>query len=114
MRCPRRSGTTMLASSFEQFLANKTRAMNKSGVHAHDWMPAALAFNDVQRVFYATFAGALQPGAHSLTSSVRTLKLFRILGPNELVMGTSAASRPRAINTRPMRGIPLRGSNVYQ
>src|SRR5262249_17780502 len=35
----------------------------------------------------------------SLTSSVRTLKLFRVLGPKVLLMATSAASRPRAINT---------------
>jgi hypothetical protein len=57
---------------------------------------------------------AFQPLHPSLTSSVRTLKLFRVLGPKVLLMATSAASRPRAINTRPMRGILLRASKVYQ
>lgn len=57
---------------------------------------------------------ALQPVHPSLTSSVRTLKLFRVLGPKVLLMATSAASRPRAINTRPMRGVLLRASKMYQ
>jgi len=57
---------------------------------------------------------ALQPDCPSLTSSVQTLKLFRVLGPKVLLMATSAASRPRAINTRPMRGVLLRASKVYQ
>jgi len=49
----------------------------------------------------------------SCTWSVRTLKLTSVLGPKALLMGTSAASRPHAINTLPMRGILLRASNVY-
>jgi hypothetical protein len=53
---------------------------------------------------------ALQPVHPSLTSSVRTLKLFRVLGPKVLLMAASAASRPRAINTRPIRGVLLRAS----
>src|SRR5271157_4472500 len=48
---------------------------------------------------------AFRPLHPSLTSSVRTLKLFRVLGPKVLLMAASAASRPRAINTRPIRGI---------
>src|SRR5580693_4905607 len=38
----------------------------------------------------------------SAISSVQTLKLSRKFGPNEVTMATSDASRPRAINTRPM------------
>ncbi len=48
------------------------------------------------------------------TSSVQTLKLDSVLRPNVLLIATSAASRPRAMRTRPMRGTLLRGSNVYQ
>jgi hypothetical protein len=36
------------------------------------------------------------------------------LGPNVIAIATSAASRPRAISTRPMRGVLLRGSKVCQ
>lgn len=50
----------------------------------------------------------------SLNSSVHTLKLFSVLGPKVLLIGTSAASRPRAISTRPMRGVLFRASKVYQ
>jgi two-component sensor histidine kinase len=52
--------------------------------------------------------------AHQMTSSVQTLKLTSVLGPKVWVMGTSAASRPCAIRTRPIRGMLLRASNVYQ
>ena len=48
------------------------------------------------------------------TSSVQTLKLKRVLGPKVWVIGTSAASRPWAIRTRPIRGMLLRASKVYQ
>src|ERR1700730_8769092 len=48
------------------------------------------------------------------SSSVQTLKLTSVLGPNVWVIGTSAASRPCAIRTRPMRGVLLRASKVYQ
>ena len=48
------------------------------------------------------------------TSSVQTLKLVKVLGPNVLLIATSAASRPRAISTLPMRGVLLRASKVYQ
>ena len=50
----------------------------------------------------------------SLNSSVHTLKPFSVLGPKVLLIGTSAASRPRAISTRPMRGVLFRASKVYQ
>jgi hypothetical protein len=48
------------------------------------------------------------------TSSVHTLKLVSVFGPNVLVIATSTASRPRAISTRPVRGILLRGSKTCQ
>ena len=50
-----------------------------------------------------------QPAA---TSSVHTLKLVNVLAPNALLSATSAASRPRAISTLPMRGMLLRASKV--
>ena len=43
----------------------------------------------------SSIAAALQSVHPSLTSSVRTLKLFRVLGPKVLLMAASAASRPR-------------------
>src|SRR5262249_49542232 len=51
---------------------------------------------------------------HQATSSVQTLKLTSVFGPNVWVIGTSDASRPWAINIRPIRGTLLRGSNVCQ
>ena len=48
------------------------------------------------------------------SSSVQTLKLTRMFGPKVWVIGTSAASRPWAIRTRPIRGMLLRASKVYQ
>lgn len=51
---------------------------------------------------------------HLLTSSAQTLKLFSVVGPNVLLIATSAASRPRAISTRPIRGTLNRASKVYQ
>src|SRR6185312_17473921 len=46
------------------------------------------------------------------TSSVHTLKLVKVAGPKLLLSATSAASRPRAINTLPMRGVLWRASKV--
>ena len=46
------------------------------------------------------------------TSSIQTRKLFRVFGPNVVVMATSAASRPRAINALPTRGVLFLGSNM--
>jgi len=54
------------------------------------------------------------PSQPVTTSSVQTLKLTSVLGPNVVAMATSIASRPLAIRTRPIRGTLLRGSNVYQ
>src|SRR6185369_4398673 len=47
-------------------------------------------------------------------SSVRTMKLSRVVGPKVMMSATSAASLPLAMRIRPMRGMLLRGSNVYQ
>src|SRR2546430_10020181 len=49
-----------------------------------------------------------------LITSVQTLKLSSVLGPNVLLIATSAASRPRAMSTRPIRGTLFRGSKMYQ
>jgi hypothetical protein len=51
---------------------------------------------------------------HDAASSVQTLKLTSVFGPNVWVIGTSEASRPCAIRTRPIRGMLLRGSNICQ
>jgi hypothetical protein len=48
------------------------------------------------------------------SSSVHTLKLTSVFGPKVWVIGTSAASRPWAIKTRPIRGMLLRATKVYQ
>ena len=48
------------------------------------------------------------------SSSIQTRKPLRVLGPKVWVSGTSAASRPRAISTRPRRGALLRGSKAHQ
>ena len=72
----------------------------------------ASLFPDCLHLGSATNAAAHRPAPS--TSSVQTLKLFRVLGPNVLLIATSAASRPRAISTRPIRGTLLRASKVYQ
>ncbi len=43
-----------------------------------------------------------------LTSSVQTVKPASVLGPNVLLIATSVASRPRAMSTRPIRGMLFR------
>jgi|HubBroStandDraft_1064217.scaffolds.fasta_scaffold22949_4 hypothetical protein len=48
------------------------------------------------------------------TWSVHTLNPLKTLGPNAVLMATSAASRPRAMRTRPTRGVLCRASKVYQ
>ena len=57
-------------------------------------------------------------GAHAAawagTSSVTTLNPVSTQGPKEVEMATSVASRPRAINMRPMRGSLCLASKVYQ
>lgn len=47
-------------------------------------------------------------------SSVITLKLASVHGPNEVTIATSVASRPRAIRMRPIRGMLWRASKVCQ
>ena len=48
------------------------------------------------------------------TSSVTTLKPMSFAGPKLVESATSVASRPRAMSTRPMRGLLWRASKVYQ
>src|SRR5512132_1404946 len=43
-----------------------------------------------------------RPLGQPSTSSVQTLKLVSVFGPKVVLIATSAASRPRAISTRPM------------
>ena len=45
---------------------------------------------------------------------IEYLEGLGVLGPNVLLIATSAASRPRAISTRPIRGVLWRASKVYQ
>src|SRR5262249_33532751 len=47
-------------------------------------------------------------------SSVCTAKRLSTFGPKVVLNATSAASRPRAITIRPMRGTLCRASNAYQ
>jgi hypothetical protein len=54
------------------------------------------------------------PTDSSVISSVHTRNPSSVLGPNVVVIATSAASRPRAIKTLPMRGTLFRGSKVCQ
>ena len=48
------------------------------------------------------------------TSSVQTRNSVSRLEPNVWVSETSAASRPNAMSTRPLRGALLRGSKTCQ
>src|SRR6202012_2117074 len=52
--------------------------------------------------------------AHSVTSSLTTTNFFKFADPNAVVSATSAASRPVAISTRPIRGTLCRASIVHQ
>jgi len=50
---------------------------------------------------------------HAFRDFIRPdFKLSRVFWPNVVAMATSAASRPRAISTRPILGTLFRGSNV--
>src|SRR4051794_12532443 len=53
------------------------------------------------------------PHFYEATSLVQTLNDSSRLTPKVVVRATSAASRPRAMRTRPMRGTLFRASNVY-
>jgi hypothetical protein len=55
-----------------------------------------------------------RPGHAKVTSSVQTMKLTSVLGPNVVLIATSIASRPLAISTRPIRGTLFLGSKRYQ
>jgi hypothetical protein len=60
------------------------------------------AFVDAARgIRHPSAAFALRLRDHTRISSVQTWKLISVLGPQVLLIGTSAASRPRAIRTRP-------------
>ena len=72
----------------------------KCGNYAYSELSADIALN--------------RRAAASTTSSVTTVKFFSHVVPNEVVIATSAASRPVAISTRPIRGLLLRASNVHQ
>src|SRR5271170_2703344 len=55
--------------------------------------------------------GTARAGGAAVTaaaSSVQTTNFLSTFGPNVVAMATSAASRPRAISIRPMRGTLLR------
>jgi hypothetical protein len=67
-----------------------------------------------QRGFFKLDVYYYRAGAADVTSSVITLKLVSVHGPNEVTIATSVASRPRAIKMRPIRGLLWRASNVYQ
>ena len=76
--------------------------------------PLGIALADLaQGVEFVWLEAGADPFVHA-ASSVQTLKLTSVFGPNVWVIGTSEASRPCAISTRPIRGMLLRGSNVYQ
>ena len=63
-------------------------------------------------VVYASSSCVFISGTASSTSSVTTVKRASCATPNAVEMATSAASRPRAITTRPMRGWLWRASKV--
>ena len=80
-------------------MSARVAASNSHCILPGDWRPREFA------------NGAL--GAYGL-SSAQTRKPDKVPGPKVWVSGTSAASRPRAMRTRPIRGVLLRGSNVCQ
>src|SRR5580693_5905907 len=81
-------------------------------------------FRDRRHCFWCIHQRATSDGSFTMTSteaysavvtsSVQTLKLTSVLGPNVVAMATSIASRPLAISTRPIRGTLFRASKVYQ
>src|SRR5436190_1027382 len=72
-----------------------------------------LGFTVRERGYPALSGLAASTGGGAATSSVHTEKLLSVFGPKVVVIATSAASRPRAISTRPMRGMLLRASKMY-
>ena len=84
-----------------------------------EWLaePLCLTCSQMWTPFEPVSARRAKAGSHitpGSTSSARTLKLFRVFGPNVWLIETSAASRPRAISMRPMRGTLFLASKVYQ
>ncbi len=55
-----------------------------------------------------------RPAGASAISSVTTWKRISCVGPKDVEIATSAASRPRAMTMRPMRGWLCRASKVNQ
>ena len=70
-----------------------------------------MARRDISSLAALLEAGTMAP--LSVISSVQMLKLSSVLGPNVVTIATSAASRPRAISTRPILGTLFRGSKMY-
>jgi len=62
----------------------------------------------------ASRLGGCESGSFETTCSVNTLKRTSFVGPNAVEIATSAASLPRAMTMRPMRGWLCRASKVYQ
>jgi len=85
--------------------------------HGFDWRMIPLGKEAISQKAAAFRRGLAVDAAYAriyATSSVQTLKPTSVLGPKVWVIDTSAASRPEAISTRPMRGSLCRASNVYQ
>jgi hypothetical protein len=59
---------------------------------------------------YATRNDSIAEGSSCTSCAI----ILSVLGPKVVLIATSAASRPLATSTRPIRGILLRASNVYQ
>src|SRR4051794_10663360 len=65
-------------------------------------------------VIFGQAAAADNRAGADTTSSVMTANLTNSATPKVVEIATSAASRPRAIAIRPIRGWLWRASNVYQ
>src|ERR1700679_4243858 len=68
---------------------------------------------DAGRFNRPAFQAAPRTRDSATTSSVTTRKLLSHDTPKDVVIATSAASRPVAIRTRPIRGALLRASKVH-
>jgi len=89
---------------YDAFVQKNANTVSHNSRFLQLWQMSWLACRlDVAHVF----------NAQHLSSSVRTRNETNVFGPNVVLIATSAASRPWAMSTRPMRGILLRASNVY-
>jgi hypothetical protein len=91
--------------------------------HTHQDKSAAGELHSGLRLFLILM-GTVRPGLFCLRcplspqlaglaiSSAETLKLVSVFGPKLVAIATSAASRPRAISMRPMRGVLNRASKM--